>query len=275
MLVRVVLVSKALVVGAYQRKLEELARQPGIELIAVVPPGWQDRRGAVRTERAHTQGYELLVAPLVFSGQYHLHFYPTAGALLRRLHPDVLHVDEEPYNLATWHLLRLGHALGACCLFFTWQNLLRRYPWPFGHFEQANYRRAAHAIAGTAAAATVLREKGYRGPLSVIPQFGVDTEIFSPGDFEDGGSLSLVARNTLASVGSLATGKFVIGYAGGLVPEKGTDLLLRACAALRGVDWTLLILGDGPDRSRLVTSGGQRAPGDPRPRSFPWPPAFY
>ena len=86
---------------------------------------------------------ELLVAPLVFSGQYHLHFYPTAGALLRRLRPDVLHVDEEPYNLATWQLLRIGQALGARGLFFTWQNLSRRYPWPFRHFEQANYRRAA------------------------------------------------------------------------------------------------------------------------------------
>ncbi len=166
---RVLMVSKALVVGAYQRKLEELARLPGVELAAVVPPGWRDRRGPVALQRAHTQGYDLIVAPIVFNGQYHLHFYPAASRIVERLRPDILHIDEEPYNLATWQWLRAGRAAGACCLFFTWQNLLRRYPWPFRAIEQANFRRAARAIAGNQAAAGVLRAKGYRGPIDVVP----------------------------------------------------------------------------------------------------------
>jgi hypothetical protein len=107
---RVVMVSKALVVGAYQRKLEELARLGEIELTAVVPPEWRDRRSHVKLERAHTTGYELVVAPLLFAGQYHLHFYPTLGAILKRARPDIVHMDEEPYNLATWHGLRLAEA---------------------------------------------------------------------------------------------------------------------------------------------------------------------
>ena len=37
------------------------------------------------------------------------------------------------------------------------------------------------------------------------------------------------------------------------MPEKGVDLLLRACAALpSALDWTLNLLGDGPERGRLV-----------------------
>ena len=107
---RVVMVSKALAVGAYQRKLEEIARLPGVELTAIVPSEWRDRRGLVRLERAHITGYELIAAPLRFNGQYHLHFYPTLGGLLQQLRPDILHMDEEPYNLATWHALRLGQA---------------------------------------------------------------------------------------------------------------------------------------------------------------------
>jgi glycosyltransferase involved in cell wall biosynthesis len=35
------------------------------------------------------------------------------------------------------------------------------------------------------------------------------------------------------------------------VPEKGVDLLLRACAG-GSEDWSLLIQGDGPERSRLA-----------------------
>ena len=83
-------------------------------------------------------------------------------------------MDEEPYNLATWLALRAAARLQIRSLFFTWQNLKRIYPWPFRHFEQDNYRRASHAIAGNPTAATVLRAKGYSGDISVVPQFGVD-----------------------------------------------------------------------------------------------------
>ena len=174
------MVSKALVVGAYQRKVEELARQADIALTVIVPPSWREGRSLERLDRAHTQGYDLIVAPLAFNGQFHLHFYPTLGRLLRHLRPDILHMDEEPYNLATWLAVRQGQAVGARCLFFTWQNLVRRFPPPFDHFERASFRRASHAIAGNPTAVEVLRTKGYRGPITVIPQFGVDPSIFSP-----------------------------------------------------------------------------------------------
>lgn len=230
---RVVYVSKALVVGAYQRKLEELARVPGLELTAIVPAAWQEGRRALRLERAHTAGYDLVVAPLAFTGQFHLHFYPTLGRLLRRLRPDVLHMDEEPYNLATWHALAVGARVGARSLFFTWQNLPRCYPWPFRRIEQINYRRAAHAIAGNQDAVGVLRGKGYAGPVAVIPQFGVDPDLFAPGPRPDHSA-------------------FVIGYAGRFVPEKGVDVLLRACARLNTATWEVRLLGDGPAREDLA-----------------------
>ncbi len=238
---KVLMVSKALVVGAYQRKLEELARQPGIELSAVVPQGWREGLFGPMTplSRAHTAGYRLIVAPLRFNGEFHFHYYPTLGRLLSEYQPDVLHMDEEPYNLATWLALRAAEQDGAgriASLFFTWQNLRRDYPWPFRHFERANYRRASHAIAGNPTASKVLREKGYRGAISVIPQFGVDPDLFSPAP---------VAISEQRQ-------ELVIGYAGRLAAEKGIDLLFRACAELRDVAWSLRLLGDGPERRRLA-----------------------
>ncbi len=237
---RIVMLSKALVAGAYQRKLEELACLPGVDLTLIVPASWRDRRGETRLERAFTRGYRLLVAPLAFNGQYHLHWYPTLGRMLRSLRPEVLHVDEEPYNLATWQALRLGRACGARGLFFTWQNLPRRYPLPFSYFERASYMLAFHAIAGNQAASQVLRAKGFVGPISVVPQFGVDPEIFRPGQ---------------AAVRREVGAELTIGYAGALIPEKGVDLLLRACARLQFAGWALEILGDGPERRRLEALG--------------------
>ncbi len=70
-------------------------------------------------------------------------------------------------------------------------------------------------IAGNQDAAAVLRRKGYQGEIAVIPQFGVDPAVFAPSGDQQGQQAGLR-----------------IGYAGGLVREKGVDLLLHACAAL-------------------------------------------
>ncbi len=239
---RVVLISKACIVGIYQRKLEELARLPGMELTVIVPPSWRDSRGVTRLERVHTDGYKLLVTPMALNGHFHLHFYPRLGRLLRRLRPDLLQIDEEPYNLATWQAMRFAHGLGVPACFFTWQNLYRTYPPPFRWFELHNFRHAAHAIAGNHEAASVLRAKGYTGAVSVIPQFGVDPHIFSPSE-----QASEIGDKVL----EIGNQGLVIGYAGGLLPEKGVDLLLQAVAGLGIGDWALVIAGQGSEKARL------------------------
>jgi glycosyltransferase involved in cell wall biosynthesis len=229
---RVVMLSKAMVVGAYQRKAEELARL-GVELTVLVPPAWRDRRGEQRAQPWHTEGYTFRIIPLRFNGNFHLHYYPTLAQELASLQPELVHVDEEPYNLATWLALRAARRAGATALFFTWQNLYRRYPPPFRWFERENYRQTPIALAGNQAAAEVLRRKGFGGQVAVIPQFGVDPAIFHP-----------------PAEPSPTPGVLRIGYAGGLLPEKGVDLLLTACAGLNG-DWKLQIAGVGAGEAGL------------------------
>jgi len=228
------MVSKACLVGVYQRKLEEMAACPDIQLTVAVPASWRDERGVMRLERAHVRGYDLVVEPLAFNGSFHLHFYPELGRRIAQLRPDLVHIDEEPYNLATWHSLRLARRQGARTVFFSWQNLAHRYPWPFSRFERDVLREADGAIAGNAEAVAVWRGKGYRGPMPVIPQFGVDPDEFRP-----------------RAQPSAAQTPFVVGYAGRLVPEKGIDLLLRALAQLPG-EVRARIVGAGPERARLA-----------------------
>lgn len=227
------MVSKALVVGSYQRKLEEIARYADIELVAVVPPSWRDSAGEVHLERLHPEGYQLEVSPISMNGSFHLFFFPGLPRLLDRHGPDILHVDEEPYNLATFLAMRAASHRRVPCLFFSWQNLARAYPPPFRWMERWVYRSAAWAIAGTKTAADVLRRKGYHGSSSVIPQFGVDPDIYRPAEVRP-------------------DRPFTIGFAGRLVPEKGVDLLVDACAHLN-VENRLVILGAGPMAGRLRT----------------------
>jgi glycosyltransferase involved in cell wall biosynthesis len=232
--VRIAMLSKACIVGAYQKKLEHLAKLPDVDLIVLVPPAWRDNRGKVQLEWVHTEGYELRPIPLVLNGHFHLHIYPTLHWHLQSVRPDIVHIDEEPYNLATWQAMRSAMRLGARACFFTWQNLYRRYPPPFSWIERFNYRHASHAIAGSRTATEVLRRKGYRGAITVIPQFGIDPEDFRP-----------------VEEGRGDRDAFVIGYAGGLVEEKGVDLLLRAAARLQG-HWQVLLAGEGAQKGVLM-----------------------
>ena len=244
---RVVMVSKAVVVGAYQRKLEELARLPGVELTALAPPLWHDSRGETRLERTFVEGYQLLETPIALNGHFHAHFYPELTREFDQLQPDIVHIDEEPYNLAAWQAMRWAVRHGRPALFFTWQNLNRRYPPPFNWIERYNYRHAAHAIAGNREATVVLHAKGYRGPVTVVPQFGIDPGLFSPASTPDGFARPNDTR-------------LVVGYAGGLLPEKGVDLLLQAVATCNQTlgrpqrqAVALALVGAGQERAALET----------------------
>ncbi len=217
------MVSKALLAAEYRKKLTALSAGGDIELLAGVPASW----GGADLEPGRVQGYSLQVLPTRWSRSFHLHHYPTLGRVLERVRPDLLHIDEEPYNLATAHAIWEAHWQGIPAVFFTWQNINRRYPPPFSWIEAYCYRTAVGAIAGTSQAAGVLRAKGYRGPLAQIPQFGVDAESFRP------------------QPSPARAGELVIGFAGRFIESKGLRVLLQAAKRLDPLP-LLKLAGDGP-----------------------------
>ncbi|MCB9461207.1 MAG: glycosyltransferase family 4 protein [Anaerolineaceae bacterium] len=222
---RVFMLSKACIVGIYQRKLELIAKQ-GVELMVAVPPSWRDERGEQKLERVYTEGYTLKQTPIRFNGNFHFHYYPDLPRLLSDFKPDIVHIDEEPYNAATWHALYHARRIGARSLFFTWQNIYRNYPLPFNWGESWVMHNVDAAIAGTYSASDVYRAKGFKKAIAVIPQFGTDPDLFAP-------------------VTQKSNRPFTIGYVGRLVEEKGLRLLVDAVSHL-DFDWRLHLVGSGP-----------------------------
>ena len=228
---KVLLASKALVVGAHHDKLRALSSQIDVDLLAVAPDRWIEDGHAIVAERPNPRGYAVEYVPLALNGHYHLYWFRALRRLVRRFRPDVLHIDEEPYNLAAALACRDALDFGSKPVFFAWQNLSSRYPLPARWIE--NYvLKCADGIAGTQRAREVLCSKGHRRASVVVPQFGVDPDLFTP------------------VVHSRSEGKFVVGYAGRLVPEKGVDVLVRAVRAV-GDGSALHIAGSGPAMSQL------------------------
>ncbi len=232
---KVLYLSKALVVAEYRTKLGALAR--GAEVVAVVPERW----GAARVEAPGPGDGDIRFRRSIFHGHNHFHLYPDLGALLDRERPDLVHIDEEPYSAVTLQAARLCRRRAIPSLFFAWQNLDKRLPPPFGALRRRGFGAVAGGIAGTPAAARVLRGSGYSGPLAVVPQFGVDAERFRPDP---------AARHRARAAMRIPDDRFLVGFAGRLVFEKGAHLLLRALADLPNSH--LAIAGAGPERGRLA-----------------------
>ncbi len=233
---RVLMISKALVQGTSQRKLEELATCPDVELTLVTPEYWQSDDGSKQVlERLYTTGYRMIVTPLMLNGNFHLHYYPQLGKIMRETRPEVVHIDEEPYNVATFQAMRLAMQHKARALFFTWQNLYRSYPPPFRQMELYNYKHAAAALAGNRAAEEVLRRKGYKGAIAIIPQFGFDTEIY---------------KRSSPRTPRADHDPFTFGFIGRLKEEKGLPLMVEALTYLPEYCQALFV-GNGPMKSML------------------------
>ncbi|MEM9775744.1 MAG: glycosyltransferase, partial [Chloroflexota bacterium] len=172
------------------------------------------------------------------------HHWPTLKARIAAFKPDIVHMDEEPYNLATWLALRAAKQAEAKFLFFSWQNILRQYPPPFRWMEQQVLGQADFGIMGNRDAADVFAKKGFNGPHVIIPQFGIDVDVF---------------KNREKRVESREGGKAKnIGFAGRLIKGKGVDLLLDAVAQLpKSISWEVLIAGEGPEESNLKAQAQQ------------------
>jgi glycosyltransferase involved in cell wall biosynthesis len=232
---KVVLLSKAMVTGTYQKKAEELARLPGVELTVVVPPSWHEPRvGVQQFDPQFTQGYDLVVTEMRFNGHFHNHYYPAIGKIIRDIRPDIFHIDEEPFNYATYHAMKAGQRVGAKMLFFTYQNILKRLPPPYSYFERSVYAGADVGVAANQAALEVIRTKGFQKPAVVVPQFGVDPVLYQPAP----------------PAPRPANHPPTVGYIGRLVEEKGIQVLLEAVALLRQ-SYRLEIIGTGYYRTEL------------------------
>ena len=229
---------RVLIVARYfhemmQKKLACLCREPEMEIWHLVPSYWPDAHAAYQMRSRSRENHHQIAWPAIKAPDGHRFLYWPPPLMIRRLRPDLIHLDEEPESLVAveFTLLRRFLAPRSKYVLFTWQNIRRQTHPPVGAVARFSLRAADGVICGNAGAVGVVRSYGYQGPVSIIPQTGVDPEDFAP-----------LLRQEYRSRYGLTM--FTAGFAGRLSEEKGLLVFLEAARPVR--DMQAVCIGAGP-----------------------------
>lgn len=235
---RVLVISHTYVVGVNQGKLDAIDETGKANVGLLAPSNWKalewNRLLPLETPYPNLQIY---TAPVLATGRGGAHFYAPwkLWQVLHDFQPDVVHVEEEVFSLCAFELAVWSRLTGKPLSLFGWENMDRQLPILRHWVRQFVLSTARLIIAGNHDGATLLRQWGYTGLMAVVPQLGVDINMFQPSSAE--------RQND----------EFQIGYLGRLVPEKGIDLLFAAVRQLRdqGLNCRLVLCGSGSSETDL------------------------
>lgn len=240
-MVKILVASHTYIVKLNCTKLRLLANlAPEHQVTVIVPKFW--RPGGVQSQRIITtpwvDGNFRLIPVHNWSenNQGLLTFSPTIINLLKEFQPDIIQVELGVKSLAYAQLITLNRLLNlrAKNVFFTWWNLPYQTKFPLTTLFNYNLRHTDGLLAGNQDAVDILKTEGYTNSVAIIPQLGVDEQLFQP-----------QPQPTLATSLGIQPEDFVIGFVGRFVQEKGILTLLEAVNLLKSKHWKLLLLGRG------------------------------
>lgn len=236
--------------ASMSRKLEYIAANRNVTLCHVIPAFWKDELLQVRYQAATATPlpYETKPVPLVGSpNDPHRAFYRTLTFGLRQFYPDIIHAEEEPDSLAALQIgiARKLFAPKAKLILNTWQNIDRPKTRSVKFVLGSTLKMADAVLCANQEAVMLLNQQGYSGKMAVIPAVGVDMRVFFPQKAEKAPPSD--------------TQRFVIGYVGRLVKDKGLFELLAAFNQICRPSLWLQLIGDGNDR-QVLQSVAQKLP---------------
>jgi glycosyltransferase involved in cell wall biosynthesis len=228
-----VVVSRVYADPGTRGKLKALAGL-GASVAAAVPDRWSPLGLGVEQQTVWGDDGGVRTVPIAVRGSTSPDADPTwSRSALRHLltdfRPELVQIEEEPWTRAASTAASLARRLRVPYVVLTRESL------PGGYGALGRIRRSrvlGHArglLAVNELAAKLVTRQHPSLPRQVMPQLGV----------------GLPLQGTRRDQPGLT-----IGFFGRLIPEKGLDLLFRACVKLVG-RWTISVVGTGPAQEEL------------------------
>ncbi|MEO1376851.1 MAG: glycosyltransferase [Cyanobacteria bacterium J06635_10] len=233
--IRVLFVSHAYVVGVNQGKLDAIAKTGKAEVGLLVPkqwyaPSWNKK---FELEQPYPQ-IKIYPAQVFFSGKAGACIYSPLAILkaINDFRPDIIQVEEEVFSVSAFQIALCARLFKIPSVFFGWENMDRKLVLRYW-LRKYILNTAQYLITGNCEGAELVKKWGYQGPVEVMPQLGVDAELFSPAEAK--------ADNS----------EFSIGFVGRLSHQKGIDTLISAARILLelGHRFRIILCGSGSDEA--------------------------
>jgi glycosyltransferase involved in cell wall biosynthesis len=230
---RAVILSRTYINPAARGKLRELAGM-GCALAVAVPEHWNQPITGATLHATWGDDAGVRIVPVKvrhLPGRYGGSTWDrsTIRKLLRDFRPDVVQIEEEPWSQVAAIATRIGSRMKVPSIIFSAESISRPFPLNQRWRRSRSLARVSGLIAANRVAAGLLTRASPDTRTITIPQLGVGIpRMLTPVPHQG----------------------FTIGFVGRLVPEKGLDLLLRACVRIPG-KWDMLVVGSGPAQEEL------------------------
>jgi glycosyltransferase involved in cell wall biosynthesis len=243
--ISVLTIGHSYVVAENRALVREVARDSQLEITVAAPAVVRSGLGRIELQPEPSDS-NLKLKPLTARLTQWTQIFAYDNRALRTLIGngdfDVVHAWEEPYIYAGYQIARAMAISDAAFCFRTAQNIDKRYPLPFSHFERATLNRAQGWIAGGKLVFESRVRHGYPEERGRIMTLAVDLNAFKP--------LAPDRKQTVAREIGLAPP--IVAYVGRLTRAKGIDLVMRAMDAVgSSIPWSLLVMGAGPMEAEL------------------------
>lgn len=239
--IRIAIISHALVEKVNRRRWEKLAEEDGFEVHLIIPEYWETdwlkEKKVYEPDEIHKNQFHVHTLPTTSKKNWCRYFFVSIDAKFREIDPDLIYIIHEE-TIWIHHQIYLYKKLwapDAKTIFFSmnamgvsdkrfyhkwmWKNIKKNTDAALGHYPGC---------------LNSLREGNYNKPIYLQTQVGVDEELFKPD--------KLIRKKIRKDLGF--EDKFVIGYTGRLVEDKGVDDLV-SILPLEDVNWGLLLVGNG------------------------------
>lgn len=233
---RVLFVSHTYIVGLNQGKLNAIAETEKVDVGLLAPEKWDAPQWNKQLDLE--QPYPAIhtyPARIWLSGRAGAYFYSPFAVfkVIRDFRPDIIQVEQEVFSLAAFEIALFAKLFGKPLVLFGWENMDRQLSPVRRWIRQFVFDTTQIILAGNHEGAEIMKRWGFKRPIEVMPQMGVDTTVFAPPSPKPSHS------------------RLSIGFVGRLSHHKGIDLLIEAARLLRDRhhDFQIVLCGSGADES--------------------------